>query len=97
MLVSHAEFLFLITFFFATENLSPNISIFFVIILKDDIDAGRESLIKGLCIYLNEDPNVLVQEYMVSVLLVDCGFTTFQNVVNLLIQTCTVKVHLSSL
>ncbi|XP_069375048.1 uncharacterized protein [Paralichthys olivaceus] len=31
---------------------------------KDDIDAGRESLIKGLCIYLNENPDVLVQEYM---------------------------------
>ncbi|KAF3859061.1 hypothetical protein F7725_021460, partial [Dissostichus mawsoni] len=28
---------------------------------KEDIDAGRECLIKGLCIYLNEDP---VKEYM---------------------------------
>ncbi|KAL7392335.1 hypothetical protein ABVT39_023167, partial [Epinephelus coioides] len=32
--------------------------------MTDDIDAGRESLIKGLCIYLNENPDVLVQEYM---------------------------------
>eukprot|EP00064_Thunnus_orientalis_P010684 superscaffoldBa00001474_g10710 len=31
---------------------------------KDDIDAG---IIKGLCIYLNEDPDDLVQKYMVSV------------------------------
>ncbi|KAI3363381.1 hypothetical protein L3Q82_011998, partial [Scortum barcoo] len=31
--------------------------------MTDDIDA----LIKGLCIYLDENPDVLVQEYMVSV------------------------------
>ncbi|KAI4796893.1 hypothetical protein KUCAC02_026685, partial [Chaenocephalus aceratus] len=30
----------------------------------EDIDAGRECLIKGLCIYLNEDPEDLVKEYM---------------------------------
>uniref|UniRef100_A0A8C2D6Y2 Uncharacterized protein n=1 Tax=Cyprinus carpio TaxID=7962 RepID=A0A8C2D6Y2_CYPCA len=30
----------------------------------DDIDAGRECVIKGLCIYLNEDPDHLVQEYV---------------------------------
>lgn len=45
-----------------------HISIFFVLIFKDDTDAQRESLIKALCIYLNENPNVLVQEYTVSVL-----------------------------
>ncbi|KAG7513756.1 hypothetical protein JOB18_015916 [Solea senegalensis] len=32
--------------------------------MTDDIDAGREHLIKGICIYLNENPDVLVQEYM---------------------------------
>ncbi|KAJ4923537.1 hypothetical protein JOQ06_021603, partial [Pogonophryne albipinna] len=32
----------------------------------EDIDAGRECLIKGLCIYLNEDPEDLVKEYMVN-------------------------------
>ncbi|KAI4883038.1 hypothetical protein NFI96_008819, partial [Prochilodus magdalenae] len=32
--------------------------------MSDDTDARRESLIKGLCIYLNESPDVLVQEYM---------------------------------
>ncbi|KAL6460861.1 hypothetical protein MHYP_G00308270 [Metynnis hypsauchen] len=32
--------------------------------MTDDTDALRESLIKGLCIYLNESPDVLVQEYM---------------------------------
>ncbi|KAI9541431.1 hypothetical protein NQZ68_029799 [Dissostichus eleginoides] len=32
--------------------------------VKEDIDAGRECLIKGLCIYLNEDPEDLVKEYM---------------------------------
>lgn len=70
MLVSHAnwvkmsECLSSITSFCATENLGENTSFLF----KDDIDAGRECLIKGLCIYLNENPNVLVQEYTVSVL-----------------------------
>ncbi len=33
---------------------------------KDDIDAARELAIKGLCIYLNEDPKDLIQEYVVS-------------------------------
>lgn len=47
-------------------NLSLNICIFFCI--KDDVDARRESLIKGLCIYLNENPDILVHEYMVSVI-----------------------------
>ncbi|XP_034074475.1 uncharacterized protein LOC117547769 [Gymnodraco acuticeps] len=32
--------------------------------MTEDIDAGRECLIKGLCIYLNEDPEDLVKEYM---------------------------------
>ncbi|CAL8384054.1 unnamed protein product [Arctogadus glacialis] len=32
--------------------------------MTDDIDAGREAIIKALCIYLNEDPEDLVQEYM---------------------------------
>lgn len=39
----------------------------FVLFSKEDIDAGRECVIKGLCIYLNEDPDDLVQEYVVSV------------------------------
>lgn len=60
------------------KSLSSHISIFFVMILKDDIVARRESLIKGLCVYLNENPDILVQEYMVSVVCVDCGFATFQ-------------------
>ncbi|KAJ4919257.1 hypothetical protein JOQ06_021773 [Pogonophryne albipinna] len=30
----------------------------------DDIDAGRDLLIKGLCLYLNEDPGDLVQEFI---------------------------------
>ncbi|KAF3837851.1 hypothetical protein F7725_009619 [Dissostichus mawsoni] len=37
----------------------------------EDIDAGRECLIKGLCIYLNEDPEDLVKEYMGVVVLHD--------------------------
>ncbi|CAI5642295.1 unnamed protein product [Oreochromis niloticus] len=32
--------------------------------MTDDIVARRESLIKGLCVYLNENPDILVQEYM---------------------------------
>ncbi|XP_039464174.1 zinc finger protein 678-like isoform X3 [Oreochromis aureus] len=31
--------------------------------MTDDIVACRESLIKGLCVYLNENPDILVQEY----------------------------------
>ena len=31
------------------------------------MDAGREAIIKALCIYLNMDPEDLVQEYMVTV------------------------------
>nr|XP_033931161.1 uncharacterized protein LOC117439358 [Pseudochaenichthys georgianus] len=31
---------------------------------KDDIDAGRDLLIKGLCLYLNEDPGDVVQEFI---------------------------------
>ncbi|XP_077067643.1 uncharacterized protein LOC143721242 isoform X2 [Siphateles boraxobius] len=31
--------------------------------VTDDIDAGREC-VKGLCFYLNEDPDQLVQEYV---------------------------------
>ncbi|KAI9537289.1 hypothetical protein NQZ68_026419, partial [Dissostichus eleginoides] len=30
----------------------------------DDVDAGRESIIKGLCIYMGEDPKDLVREYV---------------------------------
>lgn len=37
-----------------------------IIFFKDDIDAARELAIKGLCIYLNEDPKDLIQEYVVS-------------------------------
>lgn len=79
MLVSHADclkcpFLSLITFFHATKNKISKKSIFFVTILQDDSDARRESLIKGFCIYVKESPDVLVQEYMVSVLI---GFWLF--------------------
>ncbi|CAI5657603.1 unnamed protein product [Oreochromis niloticus] len=31
--------------------------------MTDDIVACRESLIKGLCVYLNENPDIFVQEY----------------------------------
>ncbi|XP_028292864.1 uncharacterized protein LOC114455680 [Gouania willdenowi] len=31
---------------------------------NDDCDAGRECIIKGLCVYLNEDPDNLVKEYV---------------------------------
>uniref|UniRef100_A0AAQ5X735 Uncharacterized protein n=1 Tax=Amphiprion ocellaris TaxID=80972 RepID=A0AAQ5X735_AMPOC len=30
----------------------------------DDVDAGRECIIKGVCIYMGEDPENLVQEYV---------------------------------
>ncbi|XP_056591285.1 uncharacterized protein LOC130410568 isoform X2 [Triplophysa dalaica] len=33
-------------------------------VVQDDIDAARELAIKGLCIYLNEDPKDLIQEYV---------------------------------
>ncbi|XP_053347058.1 uncharacterized protein LOC128517973 [Clarias gariepinus] len=32
--------------------------------MTDDIDAVRQCVIKGLCIYLNEDPDDLLQEYV---------------------------------
>ncbi|KAL7872442.1 hypothetical protein SRHO_G00074250 [Serrasalmus rhombeus] len=35
-----------------------------VAMMTDDVDAGRECIIKGLCMYLNGDPKDLVQEYM---------------------------------
>ncbi|KAJ4946069.1 hypothetical protein JOQ06_023744 [Pogonophryne albipinna] len=34
--------------------------------MTEDIDASRECLIKGLCIYLNEDPEDLVKEYLAT-------------------------------
>ncbi|KAI7804916.1 hypothetical protein IRJ41_023569, partial [Triplophysa rosa] len=30
----------------------------------DDVDAGRECVVKGLCIYMGEEPESLVQEYL---------------------------------
>ncbi|XP_077065785.1 uncharacterized protein LOC143718642 [Siphateles boraxobius] len=33
-------------------------------VIQDDIDASRELAIRGLCIYLNEDPKDLMQEYV---------------------------------
>ncbi|KAL6464122.1 hypothetical protein MHYP_G00285160 [Metynnis hypsauchen] len=36
----------------------------FVLILEDDVDAGRECIIKGHHTYLSEDPKDLVQDYM---------------------------------
>ncbi|XP_048853194.1 uncharacterized protein LOC125721182 [Brienomyrus brachyistius] len=30
----------------------------------DDVDAGRECIIKGVCIYMGEDPESLVREYV---------------------------------
>ncbi|RXN12010.1 hypothetical protein ROHU_010335 [Labeo rohita] len=32
----------------------------------DDVDVGRECIIKGLCVYLNENPDNLVKEYMAA-------------------------------
>lgn len=54
-------------------------SFVFVSIFQDESDARRESLIKGLCIYVYEYPDVLVQEYTVSVLWMDFGFHTILN------------------
>ncbi|CAI5681570.1 unnamed protein product [Oreochromis niloticus] len=33
---------------------------------QDDVDLVRECIIKGLCVYLNEDPNNLVTEYVAT-------------------------------
>ena len=41
-------------------------SVLLSLIFQDDIDAGRDLLIKGLCLYLNEDPGDVVQEFIVS-------------------------------
>ena len=40
------------------------IKIFFCV-FQCDIDAGRECVLKGLCMYMGEDPENLVQEYVV--------------------------------
>ncbi|KAL7841146.1 hypothetical protein SRHO_G00248370 [Serrasalmus rhombeus] len=32
----------------------------------DDVDLGRECIIKALCVYLNEDPENLVREYVAA-------------------------------
>jgi len=32
----------------------------------DDADIGQECIIKGLCVYLNKEPDNLVKEYVVS-------------------------------
>lgn len=31
---------------------------------EEDVDAGRESILKALCIYLNEDPDNLFKEHL---------------------------------
>lgn len=33
---------------------------------EDDVDLGRECIIKALCVYLNEDPENLVREYVAA-------------------------------
>ncbi|KAM9501348.1 uncharacterized protein Hap1MRO34_010249 [Clarias gariepinus] len=33
---------------------------------ENDVDLARECVLKGLCVYLNEDPQNLVREYMVE-------------------------------
>ncbi|KAI2647583.1 Inner spore coat protein H [Labeo rohita] len=40
----------------------------------DDVDVGRECIIKGLCVYLNENPDNLVKEYMAA----DDAFTSIE-------------------
>ncbi len=57
---------------------------------KDDIDAARELAIKGLCIYLNEDPKDLIQEYVVS----GYSLTTIESV---LCSTSNALLHLKSM
>ena len=34
----------------------------------DDVDAGREYIIKGVCVYMGENPDNLIQEYVVCIL-----------------------------
>lgn len=36
----------------------------------DDVDAGRKWIIKGVCVYMGEDPEDLIQEYVVCVLFI---------------------------
>jgi len=41
---------------------------FFVFFEQDaDVDLGQECIIKGLCVYLSEDPDNLIREYVVSI------------------------------
>lgn len=69
------------------------VTFFFVTILQDDSNAVRESLIKGICIYLNENPDLLVQEYMVSTMLADLwDFLTSENFVYLCLLCIIYKV-----
>ncbi|XP_051992419.1 uncharacterized protein LOC127650818 [Xyrauchen texanus] len=35
----------------------------------DDVDSGRECIIKGLCVYLNKDRDSLVREYVASTII----------------------------
>ncbi|XP_052473605.1 uncharacterized protein LOC128030159 [Carassius gibelio] len=48
-------------------------------VVEDDIDAARELAIRGLCIYLNEDPKDLIQEYVVSSYSLTDGICTMFN------------------
>lgn len=46
--------------------------------LENDINAGRKCVIKGLYIYLNENPEDLVQEYMASIFKLSGAFATLK-------------------
>ncbi|XP_041863711.1 uncharacterized protein LOC121653968 [Melanotaenia boesemani] len=38
-----------------------------IVKMSDDVDASRECIIKGVCIYMGEDPENLLQEYVVCI------------------------------
>lgn len=44
-------------------------SVYLPLTQDDDVDVGRECIIKALCVYLNEDPANLVREYVVSMII----------------------------
>nr|XP_057923636.1 uncharacterized protein LOC131125788 [Doryrhamphus excisus]XP_057923637.1 uncharacterized protein LOC131125789 [Doryrhamphus excisus] len=49
----------------------------------DDVDAGRECIIKGVCVYMGEDPDNLLQEYV----------SLDQNTINKAIEDTTVGIY----
>ena len=40
--------------------------------MQDDVDGGRECILKALCVYLNEDPKCLLRAFVVSTSSVLC-------------------------